>query len=204
MSSFALSDDLPQDDRPVVVLLPGRGDNACSLLEEYRSNLGQELFVVAVRPQNEWYPKPNGPSDQEASIAGLEEVTPRLYRFLDDKIGAHRLFLAGHSAGSVVALKMATTHIFVGAVAHNGCLLNPSSLSPCVFFTPVLLVNARDDEVFSHEQRVAPTHEALKKMKYPATIVDKPSGGHGFCSEDVRIASQYIKNLLSLAACTIP
>ena len=66
-----------------VFLLHGRGCNAENMLSAFDTLCDiKNLVVFSIEPEKEWYPIPNGSSDQESAIHGLDKNLPKIREFI--------------------------------------------------------------------------------------------------------------------------
>ena len=188
-----------------LIFLPGRGGKARHfiseyLTEEYCSNCN----VFGIQPDEEWYPIPNGASDQEQAVHGLRATCNKLYSFLkeikkDIQFEFERTIVIGFSAGGVLALELATFHNinFLSLICHNCAILQPEKLPACSIESSILLFHSQDDDCFEWDERYLPMRSALKKQGYKLTTVEKPLGGHRISKNDTLLSHSFIRNKTS-------
>lgn len=184
-----------------LLLLPGRSGDAASMVRNYRHLLLHETLLVSVTPENEeWYPVPNGPNDQNNAVAGLEpacDAIDLVLKKINQEFGLNKIGILGFSAGAVMALYCAAylPYKFPVIVSHAGAILEPNKFPLCSVEKsniPIVLVHNRDDSVFSWEERYKPMRKCLKQNGYKVTTAEKSWGGHGASMADLIIMSRFI------------
>ena len=185
----------------VLVLLPGRGCQAKSLLDLYK-NIGelQETLLIGIQPEKEWYPLPNGANDQSSAIAGLRKTVIQLRSFLQNlqktyDFTTEETVLAGFSAGAVVALQLALTgeEEYDMVIAHNGAIFEPSEVPIASKKTTYALLHTQDDNCFTWLERYVPMKQSLMNKNHKIFTIEKPIGGHNISDNDILILSKHLK-----------
>lgn len=203
--------DKPEEYNSIAFLLAGRGGNCQDMIDSYRPHLPKTI-LVGVEPVVEWYPRPNGPSDQKEAKHGAEKSTSILFGSVihpichamdpDDKLIGERVALVGFSAGAVIALTAATVfrRSFAAVVSHNGCVLDPTRtiFNSQENKTEILMFHNEDDNVFGWQERYIPTKERLERNLYKLHTVEGSYGGHGMRTQDVEKASAFLLERFSL------
>lgn len=189
--------------RGTIVLLTGRGDTALNFLNIYKRNCNLNyLRIIAIQPEDEWYPIPNGIEDQEDSLTGINFSVVRLINLLDEiksfyKIDKSKIFVCGFSAGGVMALQVAikSNDIFGGFICHNGAILDCNSVSFAKNKTPILVIHSQDDDCFSWDERFIPMKQELTNKNYNVEFIENKYGGHFFSEKDIESALQFVSTL---------
>lgn len=192
-----------QKCRATIVLLTGRGDTALNFLNFYKRNCNLNyLRIVAIQPEQEWYPIPNGIKDQEDSLVGMGISVVNLIDLLDKienfyKTDKSKIFVCGFSAGGVMALQVAikSNDIFGGFICHNGAILDCSSVSFAKNKTPILVIHSQNDDCFSWEERYVPMKQELINKKYNVEFIENEYGGHYISEKDIEISLQFVSML---------
>lgn len=204
-----------------LLLLPGRGGTSTHMMQTYRNMGLDDTLYVSVTPEKmEWYPMPNGASDQENAIAGLQpacEAIDLILQQINKKFGfgLNQIGLVGFSAGAVMALYCSVylPYKFPVIVSHAGAILDPQLFPKCSeekLEIPIVLFHNMDDIVFSWEERYKPMRKCLKQKGYRVTTAEKKWGGHGvsvadivtmsrFVSKHLKCKNRYFGNILSRA-----
>lgn len=189
-----------------IVLLPGRGQSARNILAKYihYSNLNQ-FALIAIEPNVEWYPAPNGAGDQDNSLFGLKSSVPKLDNFISEienkfEIDRSEIVLSGFSAGAVMAIQIAAyaKQPFKAVISHNGAILEPKDLPKSIYSTKHLVFHNEDDDCFSWEERYIPMKNILIENGYNLETAENEFGGHILNSDDVNYAGIWIKKLFNL------
>lgn len=189
------------DSLGLIVLLPGRGQLAKNMLELYHSfsNLHQ-FTLVAIEPNIEWYPAPNGSHNQNEAVSGLKSSVPQLDFFISElekefNVDRSQVVLAGFSAGAVMAIQVAAhaENPFNAVVCHNGAVLKPDDLPKSIHPTKYFIFHNEDDDCFSWEERYLPMKKALKDKGYKLKTCEEAAGGHDVSFYDVENAGIWIK-----------
>lgn len=185
-----------------LILLACRGGAPEALLHPYKGNVKNCVIWSLAGPEGQWYPAPKGTHDQKEALEGL----PKSVKIIDNLINKmmkqysllrRDIYLAGHSAGAVVALQVAAhSHEPLGGVhMHCGAILDPSSL-PRNNGTPIFVFHSENDLVFSWDERYLPTKEALIKNGYQCAFVERrdyANGGHAVRKEDIKAACKWME-----------
>lgn len=202
MISTCIISSVPNPTSAVVVLT-GRGIPAVAMNKFGLALSGDQTVTVILEPKClEWYPQPNGPDDQEAALAGVEDNIDHLINYIKNLSGfinvkMNNIGIVGYSAGGVMALKMAEVFTGPAAVASlAGAVLDPKNLKAPHANTPILLRHKYDDECFDYYERLWPTKHALTSKGYNVTI-SEDVGGHGICYEDVEIMRNFLGERLN-------
>ena len=194
--------------RKCILMLPGRSGHAFDHGLGYanQAQINPDTLFVSVTPENlEWYPLPNGPTDQSNSIEGilqsvigLVDVIEKIYQLF--MIEPKHIALAGFSAGGVMAIQLAmkTQLDFAAVVCHSGAILSPDEIlmneSPLkISRTPYLLVHAKDDIVFKWDERYLPMKKTLLNNKYNVQSVEANEGGHRVGEDSIVNAIEFME-----------
>jgi len=195
--------DTAGDPVGCVIVLPGRGISA-GMMERFMLHTGLwRSMKVILEPRNlEWYPAPNGPDDQEASLWGqkvaiktLDNEVKRLERGWGFK--KKDILWVGFSAGAVMSIMMAahSDEPYAGALSLSGAILDPKSLPVAKNQTPILVQHNKDDDCFKWDERYLPMKEALKAKGYNATFKEGYEGGHNLTGEECDLTRNFVSKI---------
>ena len=184
-----------------VFLLHGRGCNAENMLSAFDTLCDiKNLIVFSIEPEKEWYPIPNGSSDQESAIHGLDENLPKIREFIlktleECKLTIDKTILIGFSAGAVVSLQLAIKFQdpYKLIICHSGAILNPECVSKSQIDTSFVLIHHQDDFCFSWDERYIPMRKSLCDNDYKVMTIESVSGNHTIYNNELK----NIKNLIS-------
>jgi len=183
-------------------LFVGRNQQVETLLELYQSNdyIKKNYNLNILSPEIEWYPKPNGITDQKSSVEKLENTINEVNGLIcsitsSDNLNPNQVYLSGFSAGGAVALGLITNYKYKAAISHSGTILNTNSIGHSKHKNPILLIHCRDDSIFNWEERYMPTKNTLLRQNYNVSVVEKNSGGHVISKEDVDYASVFLNQI---------
>lgn len=187
-----------------IILFPGRGQSAKSLLNFYIDRFrNDEVTLLAIEPNLEWYPAPNGVRDQKHSIEGIKKEIINLENFLEKieleyKINRKEMTLAGFSAGAVIALQlgMHTNRPYKGIIVHNGAILDIENI-PQSNNTPILVIHNQDDDCFKWEERYKPMKLALENNSFNAKFLESHYGNHSITKRDIENVEYWLATLES-------
>lgn len=175
----------------MIILLPGRGQSASDILDQYNFKELNETVLIAIEPAIEWYPIPRGMDNQNEAIEGLKFAIPNLEKVISKcekefNIPRNKVALAGFSAGAVMAIQIAANseQSFAAVISHAGAILDPTSLPAAKNDTPFLLLHAKDDDCFSWDERYLPMKKALIEKGYEIDTFEKENGGHYMSSDE--------------------
>lgn len=184
-----------------ILILPGRGECGSDLARFYENTELKNTIIVGITPyKREWYPMPNGPSDQAAAVNGIKDAIAAIETVLEKiqhmfSLTRDKIAIAGFSAGGVMALQVAaySEKSFAAAVCHGGAILEPDKLPPAKdSYMPILLTHSEDDPIFAWDERYLPMKEALLKQDYNVHTVEWLSGGHSLSSEDMIVTGVFL------------
>lgn len=194
-------------DKPThaVILLAGRGFSSKYMFDIFNSLHDIcNVIIFSIEPENEWYPIPNGFSDQENAVVGLKQNIPILREYVknlldENKIEINNTILVGFSAGAVVALELATRFQdnYNLVVCHSGAILCPDKLTKCTISTNILLFHNEDDVCFSWNERYLPMRDALIANKYNVITEEKSLGGHLMCKNEIDLVVKIIHQVVA-------
>lgn len=181
-----------------LMCLAGRG--GIDFSSRYKEKSPEGLLVTGVIPPNNvWYPMPNGPNDQEDAIKGL----PKARNYINKKIAtiSHKhhiptknFFLAGFSAGAVMAIEVTTRNDICGAAIHSGAILDIDGLPQRNGHDPKFyLFHNTDDMVFSWNDRFLPMADTLAVKDYSTKLVVRKNGGHTIDNRDIDLFVGFIQ-----------
>lgn len=185
-----------------ILIFPGRGQDPEELMSLYRANkrIDEAFNLMAVNPEKEWYPKPNGVTNQSEAVSGIcrsvrniNEIVNRLSS--KEGIDPLKIALSGYSAGGVIALEVSISNRFMAAVCHSGCVLDTSRIKRSQHGTPCLMIHARDDGTFGYGERFMPTKNTLLREGHMVTTIEKQDGGHSITAVDVDYAASFLCSL---------
>lgn len=185
------------------LFLPGRGSHGKDLCEMFMQAVQSSSLIVGITPEGrQWYPRPNGPNNQEDAIAGLKDsvktVQSAVRTIYDDYgIPAHRIALVGFSAGAVMALQVGlTTKInFPVIVSFSGAILEPEKIPEPNTTTEFLLFHNQDDDVFGYKERFLPMEAGLRSKGHLVTSLVRPKGKHHAGNDDnFEFAKQFVQD----------
>lgn len=176
-----------------IVLLPGRGGDAWDLADMYKEKLNFSANILGLtHPKRAWYPIPNGPKDQQQSVEKIGEsallISKEVEKF-KTTTGVEKLYIAGHSAGGVMALQVGVLGDYDGIIVHSGAMLKPVEID-----VPVLLTHSKDDRVFTWDERYIPMRNHLKQFGKLATMECR-TAGHSLTENQVAKAIQFIARI---------
>lgn len=195
------------DKRPIerlIICLPGRGGRSKNIAEMY-SNLNSSL-AIGLEPASknhdfvgEWYPRPNGPNDQQNAVNGLEANIPYIKEFVQAKIDRYepkQTFIVGFSAGAVVALRLSFEMKFAGCIAHSGAILDSTKFPKDHSKNRTLITHSINDDVFSYENRFIPMKRFLSQTLPVESFYysEFEVGGHHIGIDALRAAYHFINN----------
>lgn len=212
MEQYKVLISKPENYHGALVLLVGRWGHAEDLMEHYKHCSGlDETLIIAVEPDNEWYPAPISPSDQEDAIKGMEISVPQFDSFLRDiqrgfRVPRIQTALAGFSAGAVMAIQVAANSCdaFAGVVSHAGAVLSPEKLKIAKNNTPYLLIHSKNDDCFGWDERYLPMKIALQKKGYVVQTKEKEDGGHSMSADDIVLAATFLSDNLGYSPGWMP
>jgi len=198
---FVVKKVLNQHSKKLVILLTGRYQSAGHFLGVYLEYARLGCNYIAIQPEKgEWYPLPNGPADQNASINGIKEVLPVLHKLVKNNIAElgiekNQTSLVGYSAGGVMALELNAHNKkpFHSLVIHSGAILRTNDFPKCKNNTPILLLHKREDDCFKWDERFIPMKNCLKRKGYNFNEMTF-SGNHELYAEDIIDAASFINN----------
>lgn len=196
---FRIIEHSNKDSKRLAFLLVGRCQPAEHFLNLYL-NYSDNINYVSIEPE-EWYPIPNGPLDQCASVNGIKTNLYSLHKMvkrISNSFGIEKenVSLIGFSAGAVMALEL-TAHNkkpFHSVVSHAGAILRTDTFPICKNNTPILLMHNKNDNCFYWDERFIPMCECLKNKNYRFKVSVKNTGLHNISSEDIRIATDFMQN----------
>lgn len=184
-----------------MLLLPGRGVPAYIMLKvAHHMGLTKHLRIALEPKRKMWYPMPNGANDQERAVQGLQHANVAVnyvINIIQKAWGLNKsdIALLGFSAGSVVALDVATKSDdpFACCVSMSGTILEPQNVRDAVNNTPIVLQHNLHDNVFSWDERYVPTRDALRQRGYQLTLLERMEGDHNIYREDITNISRLIR-----------
>lgn len=184
-----------------MLLLPGRGVPAHIMLKvAHHMGLTKHLRIALEPKHKMWYPMPNGANDQELAVQGLRYANTAVNSVINIIQKGWRLTkgdiaLLGFSAGSVVALDVATKsdEPFACCVSMSGTILEPQRVPEAANNTPIILQHNLHDNVFSWDERYVPTRDALRQRGYQLTLLERQEGDHNIYREDITNISKLIR-----------
>ena len=187
-----------------IVALPGRGQSGLDITNYIEAMELDRTLIVAPTPRyREWYPAPNGTTDQVAALKGLPRAADSVDKFITSickkyNVDRKKIVLNGFSAGGVMALWVAAHYEPVAAVYVNaGAILSPKDLPVCQCKdTKFLLQHNADDWCFEWEERYIPMKESLISQGYNAVFEERVQGGHRLTMEDVILGSHFAAPIL--------
>ena len=189
------------DCKHMLVLLPGRGQPATDMLARYSYQACLKDFIlVAIDPDEEWYPAPNGANDQLSAVNGIATEAPKLLEIIEtlafeNNIPLNHVVLGGWSAGAVMAIECSQLAEFAAIVVHNGAILSPDNLLKQKYNTSYLVFHNENDDCFSWEERYIPMKNALLEKEY-CVFFKEGLSGHFMTRDDVYYAGEWVKNIL--------
>jgi len=185
--------------KKTLFLLVGRNQEPDALLSLYQSNpLFEKKFNInIITPEVEWYPKPNGVTNQKKSIAILKRTTVNLKQIINsileaDACSPKNAVIGGYSAGAVVAFEIWMTSKIKTCISHSGCVLDVNKILLNEEKKECLLLHNRDDEIFTWEERYLPTRNSLVASNYNVTAIEGTYGGHSISEKDIRYVGNYL------------
>ena len=188
------------------ILFTGRGGSAEAFIEKYVHFL-KETRLIAIQPLPQWYPIPNGATDQKEAVEGLKKNIDVIKNHIDEiikefDIDLNELVFIGYSAGSVVALELVTKYKMEIAFVflHSGALFEPNELPECSVKTPFMLIHSRNDECFSWDERYVPMKNAMVQNNYKLFFIEKNEDGHSITDDDLYFVSSYTANLFKYSS----
>lgn len=192
-----------------ILCLPGRGCHGLELARIYKM-MGLNALIIGITPMSRcWYPMPNGISDQEAAIAGLEparNAVEEVVQKIEERYGItkNNIALVGYSAGAVIGLLTAcySSSPFGCVVAHAGAVLDPDMIPICQFpQSPILLTHSMDDIVFEWNERYVPMLETLQINGYKVYTATEANAGHSISNRHLKISRRFIQTVLKIHDC---
>lgn len=185
-----------------ILIFPGRDQDPEEIMSLYRGNkrIEESFNLIAVSPETEWYPKPNGLPNQSEAVSGICKSVKNVNEFVnrlssDENVDPLKTILSGYSAGGVMALEVSMSNRFMAAVCHSGCILDVSRVKKNQHRTPCLMIHARDDNTFGYGERFMPTKNALLREGHVITTIEKQDGGHSIAAVDVEYAASFLCGL---------
>lgn len=196
-----------------IILLAGRGSTSESMRAYYK-DIFPEITILGIDlhhidptfPYSEWYPAPNGPNDQAASVEGLKATVKEIQNKLlgvqiKYELKSTEIALAGFSAGAVVALAVGMVHPLAAVISHAGAILEPDKIPEAQYTTPFLLIHNLNDQVFKWWERYIPTKKALKKKKYNAHFIENTEDfhfAHSMKHEDIGLVKIFLTPIFGI------
>jgi poly(3-hydroxybutyrate) depolymerase len=181
--------ELPSEMRiPMLLLLHGSGRNGPSILNEWKRLAGEE-GIILVAPDaldtQGWGIPIDGPEFLADVVEHMIEHYP---------VDAKRVYVFGHSAGAVFALRMAPmqSELFAAAGAHAGSLREEGELAVLAFATrkvPVFFI-VGDRDPFFPLAGVRSTREAFEAQGFPTAAVEIPRHDHDYYRRSASINRQ--------------
>ena len=162
----------------LIVLLHGSDRNGLSLVEKWKDLASTEGFII-VGPDSSSRSGWRTPEDGPEFLHELAELIRTKYQ-VDPK----RVYLFGHSAGAVFALKLAIleSEYFAAVAVHAGSLRSKEDLeivSVAKRKIPIEIIVGDRDNFFSIES-VKATEEAMKDHQIPITVVIMKGHDHWY------------------------
>lgn len=200
----------PNDIEFLTIGYSGRGQSGSEIANWCDEWDLKNNFIFSKTPKHrQWYPMPNGPSDQADSLKALPksvESANSLHDLALSKIGnpagVKKVIYAGYSAGGVIAIENAIANKRCDVcVIYAGAILEPKNLPKADEKTKnikFLWFHADDDSVFEIRERVAPSYYALKEKGYDVSIFLRDGGDHFFGSIDHYYVSHILNERIGL------
>ena len=143
-------------------LFTGRGQRSKDLalwFEKYEKHFN----VIPMEPPIEWYSRPNGVNDQQASIESLKLTVQSLATKIKNYFPYTKPAFAGFSAGAVVALELSFQMEVDFVIVNSGAILNfghNKDISDSK--TKYYIHHDIRDQVFTWQERCLPMLDYLK------------------------------------------
>ena len=185
-----------------IFLFCGRNQNPEELLLMYELNesivKNHNLFIVS--PENEWYPKPNGITDQKKSIVQMQKTLSKIREVIrkiiqKDNLNENQIILSGFSAGAAVAMELFVTGNYKSVICHNGTILDINTIKNAKNLNPIFMIHNRDDKIFTWEERFMPVKNTLLKEEYNLQTLERSHGGHAIKKEDIDYVSVFLNQI---------
>lgn len=155
-------------------------------------------IIVGVSPSDfEWYPPPQGATNQKAATEGQKTSLQTAKQLIQDiltkfNVADTQTTLVGYSAGGVMALQLSTMFDFDKVVVHSGAVLEPHCLPICQNKTKFLIIHGLHDEAFEWLERYQPMKQALINQKYQAKFIER-FGGHEILPSDLLTVRDFLE-----------
>lgn len=170
---------LPQSGQvPLLITLHGSGRNGLSLVEKWQELARKENFIVA------------GPDAKDLSVWNMPEDGPdllyELAEFLKSKypVDPRRVYLFGHSAGAVFAVKIALleSQYFAAAAIHAGAFRDAREydIIPIAERKIPMSIFVGDRDQFFPVAAVRATRKALLEAGFPVELTEMPNHDHWY------------------------
>ncbi len=176
-----------------LILLACRGGVPQDLLNLYGGVKDTVIYSLA-GPGGQWYPSPNGPQDQGDALRGVPKSVKLVKNYIkrmarEYKLNHQQIFLAGHSAGGVIAIQIVahSQEELGGVQVHCGAILDSKNLPMAPNRTPIFVFHSENDMVFSWDERYLPMKNALVEKCYNCAFIERRSHGHSVRSEDIKV-----------------
>ncbi len=169
---------------PLIVALHGSGHNGSLLLEHWQRLAEKEGIVLAgpdaMNPQ--WWAYPvDGPDFLRDVIDAVKAKVA---------IDPHRVYLFGHSAGAIFALKlsMIESEYFAATAIHAGALQAEDFpiIANAQRKIPIWMIVGTNDQLFPLE-KVRATRDELVKNGFAVELVEIPRHTHDYYSRSREI-----------------
>lgn len=170
--------DSVKADAPLIVLLHGSGRNGLSLVEKWKEIAVREGLII-VGPDASDSQVWRIPEDGPAFIHDLVESLKNRY-----SVNARRVYLFGHSAGGVFALKLAMleSEYFAATAVHAGSWREQKEfavMENAQRKTPLAIFVGDRDEFFPLSS-VRATEDALKGRGFPVEVTVMKGHDHWY------------------------
>lgn len=185
-----------------IFLFVGRNQQPEDLLSMYESNecIKQNHNIIVISPEDEWYPKPNGVTDQKKSVVKMQKTASVMKEFIrktvqKDNLNPNQIILSGFSAGAAVAMELFITNSYKAVICHNGTILDIHNIKNAQNQNQIFMIHNRDDNVFLWEERYLPVKNTLLKQEYTVNVLERTHGGHAIKKEDIDYVSIFLNQI---------
>lgn len=179
MNGITLENFQEANSGKYLYVLPGRNGHPNPIICAYKKFL-PDHNIIGIWPEEEFYPIPNGPNDQQEAIAGLTKTVDFLCKEVNWRLGAS---IVGFSAGAVVALELGLSlWRFSNLVLHSGACFEPEKtiykINSVIHVPKIMTTFSKNDSVFGYKERYLPMRQALENNAFDFEELISEDGGH--------------------------
>ena len=207
-------DATPKSNTPpkqIIILLHGLGadgDDLFGLVPYFQDALPDAYFISPNAPDNcdmapygrQWFSLQN--RDEEAILAGVEQVEPVLNNFIDQKLEEFNLTnkdvaLIGFSQGCMLSLHVALRREpnIAAVLGYSGALVAPKLLNDELKAKPqICLVHGEADEIVPFDA-FGEALNALQQQNLEVQGYSQEGLGHGIDPAGLKIGVEFLKGV---------